>query len=78
METMQYVVNMFPQSVLLTVQTRRSDLQGRLPVVYNGKSVEEWHSLHVQLLMKTAREKSNKNHPVVAGVMEDNCESVTT
>ena len=28
--------------------TGRSDLEGRLPIVYNGKSAEEWYTLYCQ------------------------------
>ena len=31
----------------------RKDLEGRLPVVYNGKSAEEWYTLYCQLLLKS-------------------------
>jgi hypothetical protein len=30
----------------------RSDLKGCLPVVYNGKSAEEWYALYCQLVLK--------------------------
>ena len=33
----------------------REDLRGRLPIVYNGKSVEEWYSLYCQEVMKRPR-----------------------
>lgn len=36
----------------------RKDLEGRLPIVYNGRSVEEWHTLYTQLALSTAREKT--------------------
>lgn len=36
----------------------RKDLEGRLPIVYNGRSVEEWHTLYTQLALATAREKT--------------------
>lgn len=36
----------------------RKDLEGRLPIVYNGRSVEEWHTLYTQLALETAREKT--------------------
>lgn len=32
----------------------RKDLEGRLPVVYNGKAVEEWY----QLFCSTAKERN--------------------
>lgn len=33
----------------------RADLEGRLPIVYNGKSVEEWYSLYCQEAMRADR-----------------------
>lgn len=30
----------------------RKDLEGRLPIVYNGKSVEEWYTLYCQQALK--------------------------
>lgn len=36
----------------------RTDLEGRLPIVYNGRSVEEWYTLYTQLALATAREKT--------------------
>ena len=35
----------------------RDDLKGRLPIVYNGKTVEEWYSLFCQ---QTARKISQR------------------
>lgn len=36
----------------------RKDLEGRLPIVYNGRSVEEWYTLYTQLALATTREKT--------------------
>ena len=33
----------------------RSDLQGRLPVVVNGRTAEEWYSMYAQLVLKLAK-----------------------
>jgi hypothetical protein len=30
----------------------RADLEGRLPIVYNGKSAEEWYTLYCQLVLR--------------------------
>jgi Lar family restriction alleviation protein len=38
--------------------TRRHDLEGRLPVVYCGKPVEEWYSQYCQAVMKLSRLQS--------------------
>ncbi len=36
----------------------RKDLEVRLPIVYNGRSVEEWYTLYTQLALSTARDKT--------------------
>ena len=33
----------------------RTDLEGRLPIVYNGKSVEEWYTLYCQSELKSSQ-----------------------
>lgn len=33
----------------------RTDLEGRLPIVYNGKSAEEWYRLYCQQVLLTDR-----------------------
>lgn len=38
----------------------RKDLEGLLPAVYNGRSVEEWYTLYTQLALTTAREKTKR------------------
>lgn len=36
--------------------SHRPDLAGReLPIVYNGRSAEEWYSLYCESLLETAR-----------------------
>lgn len=36
----------------------RKDLEGRLPIVYNGRSAAEWYTLYTQIALQTAREKT--------------------
>ncbi len=38
----------------------RKDLEGRLPVVYNGRSAAEWYTLYTQLALTTARERTKR------------------
>ena len=52
----------------------RSDLEGRLPIVYNGRSVEEWHRDYCQETAKTrklieALEAIVKHQDIVGGSM---------
>ena len=32
----------------------RADLEGRLPIVYNGKSAKEWYTLYCQIVLAAA------------------------
>ena len=41
----------------------RPDLNGRLPIVYNGKSAEEWYMLYSQLLLKNTSDSIKAEFP---------------
>lgn len=52
----------------------RSDLEGRLPIVYNGRSVEEWYRAYCDETAKTRKlievlESIVKHQDVVGGSM---------
>lgn len=54
----------------------RKDLEVRLPIVYNGRSVEEWYTLYTQLALTTAREKTIRAELVSNGSGRMRCSHV--
>ena len=44
----------------------RADLEGRLPIVYNGKSAEEWYTLYCQEVLRVDRLRKELGAVIVA------------
>lgn len=55
----QYLVTMLPQPIY-----KRRDLRNQLPVVYHGKTVEEWYSQYVQLLLKSSKAQQQRAYAI--------------
>lgn len=77
-----------PEHLVLNAQKVmrfRHDLEGRLPVVYSGKSIEEWYSLFCQetlrlhkatILLKRAYDGMHKDHWAEGETESEVCDDI--
>ena len=77
-----------PEHLVLNAQKAmrlRYDLEGRLPVVYSGKSIEEWYSLFCQetlrlhkatILLKRAYDGMHKDHWAEGETESEVCDDI--